>query len=170
MIRRPDLLVFLAVLLPATPAVAQLDGRHEVNTYDMLLTGRGVGIYGGQIDGSTLIAGKLASSLAAGGTGSGAAPTGTIRTVTADVTVAPADCGGRIRYNASTAGTITIPTGLPLNCTIGILQIGAGTATATAGSGETVEVYNGANVTAGTGAGMHVIADTASTFQVSPGG
>lgn len=86
-------------------------------------------------------------------------------------TFAAADCGTYVRDTATATHTDTVPSGLPIGCTIDVIQAGSGgTITFAAGSGGTVE-QNGSGTLSHTTNGQFALAtivvDSSSTFLLS---
>ncbi len=80
------------------------------------------------------------------------------------------DCGTYIRDTDATAHTDTLPTGLPVGCTIDVVQAGVGLITFAGGSGETLEQTGSGTLThamTGKFAKAQVVVDSASTFLLS---
>lgn len=85
-------------------------------------------------------------------------------------TLKTSDCPSSLIDDTGTAAhSYTVPTGLPVGCAVRIEQTAAGAVSIIAGSGETAEVYNSSNTTAGIGASVTVVIDSASTFLIAPG-
>ncbi len=83
-------------------------------------------------------------------------------------TFAAADCGTYVRDTATTAHSDTVPTGLPVGCTIDVIQVGSGgTITFAGATGETVEQTGSgtlAHATTGQFADARIVIDSSSTF------
>ncbi len=82
-------------------------------------------------------------------------------------TVVAGDCGTTIEPAASTAVTITIPTGLPLGCKIDVDEVNAQPISFSAASGVTMRSLNGASKTAGNFASARVLMDGPNIFLLS---
>ncbi len=82
-------------------------------------------------------------------------------------TVVPGDCGTTIEPAASTAVTITIPTGLPLGCKLDVDEVNAQPISFSAGTGMTMRSLNGASKTAGNFASARVLMDGPNVFLLS---
>jgi hypothetical protein len=94
---------------------------------------------------------------------------GVVSAQTGAYTVAATDCGTVIRDNASAAHNITIPTGLPIGCRVGVIQIGTGAPTIIGASGVTVEAPSGAATAGAQFARLSAFVDSASTVSVGAG-
>lgn len=128
------------------------------------------------VNGTQLATTAYVQSCAPASTSSGGAGPGdtAITTQSTTYTFASSDCNTSILDTGTTAHNYVVPTGLPLKCSIHVLQKGLssnsstpGLLTAVAGSGETLQAYAGQSSTAGQFAWLDIYVDTASSFVVS---